>query len=242
MTTMLLTRRAGAKTVPARSVVNSSRLDLSATAFAQVAVSNLVGVGCRCRAFAARGYDQDLILKAYHARSVAKHAQYSGGSLARYEHERNSALRSIPALAGFIAAPLGFVSEPRLELFLQERVFGEPLPAFMRTCSSAAHERLLDDLRMVIEHAHRAGIFDLDLQPSNIIVQRNVDGSARPVLFDFNKIPYHVRPPNPVAGWLMRLGLIDRHSRDYRYWRRLGGLGAKAAPDPRRKIRLASCP
>lgn len=95
-----------------------------------------------------------------------------------------------------------------------------PLGAFLRRCSGPSRNLLFAELRSILDGAHRAGLFDLDLHQSNIIVTRQPDGAARPVLFDFNKVPYHVRPPNALFGVFLKLGLIRRRSRDHRQWKR----------------------
>lgn len=210
--------------VRAPGKARTERPDLRGSDFANLVISDVVGRGRRCVAFAARSGNRDLILKAYYPRAAAKHAHRCGGSLAQYECERNSAFRGVPDLAPYIAAPIGFSSSPRAELFLQERVFGEPLISFLRACSATCRDKLLAELRTILVCSHRAGLFDLDLHPSNIIVNREPDGTARPVLFDFNKVPCHVRPPNALFGLFVKLGLIGRRSRDHRHWKRLNRL------------------
>lgn len=207
--------------VQARGSAHTERPDLRGSVFANVVVSDVVGRGRRCVAFAARSDNRDLILKLYHPRAAAKHAHRLGGSLAQYECERNAAFRAIPELAPYVAAPIGYSSAPRAELFLQERVFGEPLIRFLRASSAPCRDQLLAKLRSILECAHQAELFDLDLHPLNIIVNRHPDGTGRPILFDFSKVPYHVWPPNALFGIFVKLGLIGRRSRDYRHWRRL---------------------
>lgn len=198
--------------------------DLRGTDFADIVICGIVGRGRRCVAFAARRGNRDLVLKVYQPQAAIRHAHRCGGSIARYEYERNAAFHRVPTLARFIAAPIGFSSTPRAEMFLQERVFGEHLSAFMRTCSATCRDKLLAEVLTILEGAHRAGLFDLDLHPSNIVVKRDTDGNGRPMLFDFNKVPYHVRPPNALFGLLVKLGLIGRRARDHRHWKRLSRL------------------
>lgn len=118
-------------------------LDLRGTPFADVAVSGIVGEGRRCVAFAARSCGRDLVLKAYHPRAAARHARRCGISIARYEFERNAAFHRVPRLAAHVAAPIGFLSSPGAELFLQERVFGVSLKSFLRDCSEECRGALL---------------------------------------------------------------------------------------------------
>ena len=204
----------------------AARPTLAGTRFADVALDEVVGVGRRCIAFSARRHDQALVLKSYHQWAVARHADRAGGSLARYECERNEALRRVAGLAKYVAAPVGYWSSPREEFFVQQRVCGETLGSFLRGCSARNRERLLSELRTILDCAHGVGLYDLDLHSGNVLVQRRADGSGRPILFDFNKVPYHQQPPNRLYGWLVTLGLIGPRSRDQRLWRRLARLPA----------------
>jgi hypothetical protein len=206
-----------------------ARPTLAGTRFADVELDEVVGVGRRCIAFSARRHDQALILKSYHRRAVARHTERAGGSLARYECERNAALHRVAGLAAYVAAPVGYWSSPREEFFVQQRICGESLASFLRGCSTRNRERLLSELRNILDCAHGAGLYDLDLHPGNVLVQRRVDGSGRPILFDFNKVPYHQQPPNRLSGWLVALGLIGPRSRDRRLWRRLTRLPGDAS-------------
>jgi hypothetical protein len=215
----------------------SARPALAGTRFADVELGEIVGLGRRCVAFAARRHDQALVLKSYHPQAVARHADRTGGSIARYECERNEALHRIAGLAPYVAAPVGYWSSPREEFFLQQRVCGEMLAAFLRGCSARSRERLLSELRSILDRAHGVGLYDLDLHPGNVRVQRRADGSGCPILFDFNKVPYHEQPPNRLCGWLVAMGLIGPRARDRRLWRRL----ARLRGDDRVANPAASC-
>lgn len=198
--------------------------DLRTTPFTDIQVSGVVGAGRRCIAFAAAYGGRQVVLKVYRPQAVAKHARRLGCSLARYEYERNVALRGVAKLAPHIPDPIACFSSSRCELFIQERVLGQPLDAFLRTCSATARAFVLGEIRLIVERAHEAGIFDLDLHPRNVLVRRSARGTVQPVLFDFNKTPYHVQPPNPLATLLLKLGCITPASRDLRYLRRLSQL------------------
>jgi hypothetical protein len=204
---------------------------LRATPFSDIAVSGTLGEGRRCAVFAAVCRGRQVVLKVYHSQAVAKHARRLGGSLARYEYEQNVALRGVAQLATHIADPIACFSSPCCELFVQERVFGEALEAYLRTCSATDRAYVLGECRSIVERAHSAGVFDLDLHPRNILVRQSAQGGAQPVLFDFNKTPYHVRPPNPFVAMLLKLGLLTPAFRDYRLLRRLHRL-CDALPAP----------
>ena len=53
----------------------------------------------------------------------------------------------------------------------------------------------------------------------NVLVSRDPDGELVPKLFDFNLIPFTVRPQNPFVGWLLAAGLVSKESRDRRRFR-----------------------
>ena len=131
-----------------------------------------------------------------------------------------------PGLAPYVAAPVGYWSSPLEDFFVQQRVCGDTLGSFLRGCSARNRERFLSELRTILDRANDAGLYDLDLHPGNLLVQRQADGSGRPILFDFNKVPYHQQPPNRLCRWLVAMGLIGPRSRDRRLWRRLARLPA----------------
>jgi hypothetical protein len=196
-------------------------------AFAGLEILQKIGEGRRCAVFEARtAEDTSLALKLYWPSAIDKHACHSRIALARYEYEQNAALYAIGELRPFIALPVAYFVSQRLQAMLQERVAGEPLAAYVRRASAPQRRTLRGQIGRLVEVAHAAGRFDLDLQPHNVIVRRSVDGEPRPVLFDFNKIPYHVRPPNAVCAILLGMRLLSPESRDRRYRRRLNRLCA----------------
>jgi hypothetical protein len=50
----------------------------------------------------------------------------------------------------------------------------------------------------------------------NVFVARESSGELVPKLFDFNLIPFTLRPQNPFVGWLLTFGLLSKESRDRR--------------------------
>lgn len=210
--------------------------DLRATPFADLVVSGVLGEGRRCIVFAAVHRDRQVVLKLYHSLAVAKHAQRTGGSLARYEYERNVALRGVPHLAPHVAEPITFFAFARCEVFVQEHVWGQPIDAFLRTSPATLCAFVLGEVRLILERAHEADLFDLDLHSKNILVRRSAFGVAQPVLFDFNKVPYHLQPPNPLATLLLKLGMLTPASRDDRHLRRLRRLADPLHVIPERRI------
>ena len=50
----------------------------------------------------------------------------------------------------------------------------------------------------------------------NVFVTRDSSGKLVPKLFDFNLIPFTLRPQNPFVGWLLKSGMLSKKSRDRR--------------------------
>jgi hypothetical protein len=71
-------------------------------------------------------------------------------------------------------------------------------------------------LREILRLSHEAELYDVDLHSMNVFVSEEPNGELVPKLFDFNLIPFTVRPQNPFVGWLLSAGLISRESRDHR--------------------------
>jgi len=63
------------------------------------------------------------------------------------------------------------------------------------------------------------------LHSMNVFVARESSGELVPKLFDFNLIPFTLRPQNPFVGWLLRIGLVSKESRDRRRLRRFHDFG-----------------
>ncbi|MGH8263058.1 MAG: hypothetical protein ACRET4_06250, partial [Steroidobacteraceae bacterium] len=84
---------------------------------------------------------------------------------------------------------------------------------------------LAQDLERMVELAHAAELFDMDLHSMNVMVVEE-KGVLVPKLFDFNLIPFTVRPQNFVVGWLLKAGLMSQRSRDQRRLRRFHDFGA----------------
>jgi hypothetical protein len=71
-------------------------------------------------------------------------------------------------------------------------------------------------LQEILRLSHEADLYDVDLHSMNVFVVREPSGEIVPRLFDFNLIPFTLRPQNPFVGWLLALGLVSKKSRDRR--------------------------
>ncbi len=190
----------------------------------ELEVIRRLGTGRRCRAFLVRREARLLVAKVYRPSAVrrhaARHAQHAE-HLAQFEFGRNLALRSVAGLARSVAEPVDLLVVDKQWIFLQEFVEGVRLDRFCENGAAAARDGLLAQLRGIVARAHAAGHYDLDLHPANLLVVQPEPGKARIVLYDFNKVPYHLAPPNRLFGWMVALGLIAPRDRDVRHLRRL---------------------
>ena len=85
---------------------------------------------------------------------------------------------------------------------------------------------LRSHLERIVELAHAADLFDLDMHSLNVMVVEE-DGTAIPKLFDFNLMPFYVRPPNPLVALLLAVGLLNPRSRDRRLLRNFDRTGKR---------------
>lgn len=154
-------------------------------------------------------------VKIYKPTAVLRHARKHAVPLPRYEHERNLAFFRAPGLAPHVAEPLAFIDEPGVSALVQERLDGELYYFRFLGRGRLPEPALVEQLGRIVRLAHEAGLYDVDLHAMNVMV---VEGAEGPVarLFDFNLIPFHVRPPNPWMALMLRTGLMDSRARDLR--------------------------
>jgi hypothetical protein len=178
-----------------------------------------IGEGRHANVFAAHWRGQEVAVKVYRPASVARHRLKFGGSLAGFEFARNAHIRSLRGMARFVAEPLGHASRGDDECLVQERLHG-PLYFHYRNAGQTAPPGFKARLTQLVAACHVAGIYDLDLHAMNVIVQQEPDGELIPRLFDFNMVPYTLKPRN-AGQWLMRLGILPAGFGDYRRLARL---------------------
>jgi len=153
-------------------------------------------------------------LKVFRPRSVARHADRSELDIAEFEYRRNLAFHLVPGLTRYIAEPLGFISLPGVSAVVQELLAGESYYAATRRRGSPP-PGVFPHIERIVERAHAAGLYDLDLHALNVLVVED-GGEEIPRLFDFNRIPFHEWPRNPLESLALALGILDRGSRDRR--------------------------
>lgn len=164
--------------------------------------------------YRARLDGRDAALKVFRPRSVRRHADRHALDIAEFEYRRNLAFHTAPGISRFVAEPLGFVTLPAVSAVVQELLEGESYHAATLR-RGAPPAGVFEHIERLVERAHAAGLYDLDLHPLNVLVVE--DGEEEiPRLFDFNRIPFYERPRNPIEALGLALGLIDRGARDRR--------------------------
>lgn len=184
----------------------------------EVRVLEHLSDGLMTRVYRAELRGSPVALKMFRPRSFRRHAGRSRLGIAEFEYRRNRAFYDAPGLARYVARPLGYFRAPEVSAVAQELLRGELYYDFHRKSGSRdpAHpDGLLAHVRRIVELAHGAGLFDLDLHALNVMVVRE-RGETIPKLFDFNRIPFYERPRNPLEALLLRTGLLDAGSRDRR--------------------------
>lgn len=119
----------------------------------------------------------DLVLKQFTASASTRHARYHGTPLARFEYERNASLYLLSGLEGCIAEPVAWAVADGRHLFAQEFVHGTLLSQFAATADVQERQAVVAALERVVERAHEALIFDLDLHLRNVMVSRDAGGA-----------------------------------------------------------------
>ena len=189
---------------------------LPLTALGAVSILERLGEGGRSTVYRAVHLGREVVLKVYKSRAVVRHARKHPLPLPRYEYLRNAAFFAVPGLAEFVAEPFGYFDADGASALVQERLDGELYYFHWKRLEGKVDERLRAQLSRILELAHGAGLYDVDMHAMNVMVVRGDDGRPRAKLFDFNLIPFHVRPPNPLVGLLLRTGLMDARARDLR--------------------------
>jgi SAM-dependent methyltransferase len=183
-------------------------------------ISGVLGEGRRSTVYRASWQGRDIALKVYKNAAIASHARKNPQPIAEFEYSRNLQFYSVPGLERFVAQPFGFAVTPHVQAMAQEPVEG-PLYYFCHQQHSGdIPASFTDHLREILRLSHQAELYDVDLHAMNVLVTRDSSDELVPKLFDFNLIPFTLRPQNPVVGWLLKMGLLSKESRDLRRLRR----------------------
>ena len=184
-----------------------------------------IGRGRRSLVYQGTWRGEAVVVKQYTPQAIAKYRRRYGVSIAQFEHDRNAAFVSVPALRRFAARPIAWSgSDPTNsnmsgECFVQQRIAGTDLRELLGD-NRRLPAAVLEGIDRVVETASRHGLYDIDMSPSNFRMVAGEDG-WRPVLFDFNLMPQHLHAPNPLIALLYRTGLRHPAHRDRWMLRRL---------------------
>lgn len=179
-----------------------------------------LGEGGKSTVYRARWRGREVALKVYKAQAVAHHARKHGQNLAEYEFERNRSFHAAPGLARYVAEPLEFLATPEVSAFVQELLLGELYYFYFTRRNGQVAPDLFAHVRRMVELYHAADLYDVDLHAMNVMVVEEPTGEPVPKLFDFNLVPFHVRPRNPVVAALLATGVLSKRARDLRKLKR----------------------
>jgi hypothetical protein len=185
-----------------------------------VEVLGPLGEGVTCAVFDARWHGRAAVLKLYKAGAIERHHRLLGEELVEFEWKRNRAFYDAPGLASYVAEPLAYLCAPGIAALVQEKLEGRLYYYHFVENGRRIDEALFGHVRRIVALAHAAGLYDVDLHAGNLMVVTGPDGLPIPKLFDFNFIPFYVHPPNPLVAVLLKMGVLDRASRDLRKLRR----------------------
>lgn len=189
---------------------------LGLTAVGDVRIVGKLGEGGRSTVYLGEWGGRRVALKVFKASAVERHARKHPLNVAAYEYARNLAFHRAPGLSVYVAEPLGHIATPGVSAVIQERLDGKLYYFYYRARGGRVSPALFGHIERIVERAHAAGLYDIDLHSMNVMVVHDRDGEPIPKLFDFNLIPFCEHPPNPFVGLLLRLGLLDERSRDLR--------------------------
>ena len=182
-------------------------------------ITGKFGEGRRSIVYRARWRGRDVALKVYKRTAIATHARKNTQPIAEFEYTRNSSFYAVPGLERYVAEPLACVSNPGIQAIAQEPIDGE-LYYFRHRRGEEVPASFEKHLQEILRLSHGADLYDVDLHSMNVLVAREATGELVPKLFDFNLIPFTIRPQNPFVGWLLAAGLLSKKSRDRRRLRK----------------------
>jgi hypothetical protein len=191
---------------------------LELTALGDVRILGRLGEGVSCVVYDAVWRERPVALKLYKAGAVERHARLLGEELAAFEYHRCKQFYDASGMRPYVAEPLAYLTDGCVSAFVQEKLAGTLYYFYFRDRNGAVAPELDEHVRGIVELAHAAGLYDVDLHAGNVMV---IDGDRGPVpkLFDFNFIPFYRHPPNPAVWLALKLGILDLASRDRRKMR-----------------------
>ena len=191
----------------------------------EIEVISFLGRGRRSFSYKGRYDNQDVVIKVYRREFVEKYRNKCNIDIAEFEFERNSILYNIDAIRAYIAEPFKVFSlnSGFTHSFVQQYVDGITLKKLISQLGYLPEEVLKVGYQ-IVQHAETFGVHDMDISVGNILGV-NDNGVWKPKLYDFNLLPQHMSPPNPLMALCIKMGLRRKSHRDYRSlknWERRG--------------------
>lgn len=185
-----------------------------------VSITGRFGEGRRSTVYRASWQGREIALKVYKQTAIETHARKNPQPIAEFEYRRNTEFYDVPGLDRYVARPLAWVVTPDVQAIAQEPVDGPLYYFFHRERGGDVPPSFEEHLREILRLSHEAGLYDVDLHSMNVFVASESSGEMVPKIFDFNLIPFTLRPQNPIVGWLLGAKLLPKESRDRRRLRR----------------------
>lgn len=182
----------------------------------QLEPTAVAGEGRRSITFKANYRGETVAMKAYRPEFIDAYRRKYDVNIGVFEMSRNRAFRKIPELLPLSAKPLAVLGHDGScsLVFLQEYIQGTPLTELGRQ-RKGLPESVLEAGEAIVRAAESHALHDLDLFYRNILC-RERDGVWQPVIHDFNLMPQHLFPPNPLLKLAFSLGIRRPSHRDYR--------------------------
>jgi serine/threonine protein kinase len=177
-----------------------------------------LGEGGRSIVYEGDWRGERVALKVYKPYGMEKHRRKHPEPLAEFEYRRNRAFFEAPGLSRYIARPIGFFHTPGVSALIQEPLDGELYYFYYQARNGVLPSELFGHIEKIVERAHAAGLFDIDLHAMNVMVVEE-EGQPIPKLFDFNLVPWHERIRTPWVTLLLKSGLRNSKRRDLRMLR-----------------------
>ncbi|MGB1580228.1 MAG: hypothetical protein ACPHER_01825 [Nevskiales bacterium] len=197
-----------------------------------IEVGEILGNGARSMGYAGELNGHKVAIKFYRPKFIEKFRRKYGVDIAQFEFDRNAAFRAVPELEQHTVEPLRVLrpEDGYSTAFVQEFVQGQPLVQLMRELGHLPAD-ILDMGRKIIDTACAAGLHDLDMNDSNIMVQKRETGWHL-LVYDFNLMPQYLHAPNPIVALQYKLGIRKKSGRDYQCLERWAFLGEHGGYDP----------
>jgi hypothetical protein len=184
----------------------------------EVRIREKLGEGGRSIVYGGEWRGQQVALKVYKPKGIRNHAKRHALNIAQFEFQRNKTIYELPGLSAYVARPLHFWAKPEVCAMAQERLIGPLYYFYYLENNGNISPDFKQHLRTIVDLAHNAGFYDVDIHAFNVIVDES-SGEPLPKLFDFNLIPFHERPGLSMSKFLLKLGLTNKASRDERLLR-----------------------